>query len=363
VRRIFAMYLAGAGYKQIATVLTDEGVPCPLVHDRTRNPHRSGHAWAMSAVRSILANPRYLGYHVSGCTKKTDVLLDPDAPMLGHVIRQEWQEQGQWVTATMQTYEAIVNEATWHRVQALLAANTRTNAVTPAPRRTHAGVRRAAASRYPLAGLVVCDCCGKILQGNLARGHAFYRCKLSRDYPMPVDGHPQSLAVREDRLLPHIDAWLCGLFAPERIEATATQVVEADAEGHREDRAVVRARATLVECERKQAKHLDGLEAGVPADVIASRIAANQREKAAAEAVLATTPPRPEPLTFVQVVQTLSALHNLPEVLETIEQADRAALYQALGLTVTYRCIGTTEQVKLTSTLRSVDLERVGGGT
>ncbi len=360
VRRIFAMYLAGAGYKQIATVLTNEGVPCPSAHDRTRNSHRSGHAWAMSAVRSILANPRYLGYHVSGRTKKTDVLLDPDAPMLGHVTRQQWQERGQWVMATVQSYEAIVDEATWHRVQALLAANTRTNAVTPARRRTHAGVRRAAPSRYPLAGLVVCDCCGKTLQGNLVRGHAFYRCKLSRDYPVPINGHPQSLAVREDRLLPHVDAWLCGLFAPELVEATAAQVVEADAEGHREDPPVVRARAALAECERKQAKHLDGLEAGIPAEVIASRIAATQREKDAAEAVLATAPPPPEPLTFAEVVQTLSALHNLPELLETIEQADRAALYQALGLTVRYRRTGSTEEVKLTSTLRSVDLERVG---
>ena len=38
-----------------------------------------------------------------------------------------------------------------------------------------------------------------------------------------------------------------------------------------------------------------------------------------------------------------------------------ARLCQALGLTVRYRRIGTTEEVKLTSTLRGVDLARVGG--
>jgi hypothetical protein len=70
--------------------------------------------------------------------------------------------------------------------------------------------------------------------------------------------------------------------------------------------------------------------------------------------------PAPKPLTFDQVIETLIALHDLPELLERIDQADRAALYQALGLTVRYRRVGSTEEVKLTSTLRSMDLEQVG---
>ena len=50
-------------------------------------------------------------------------------------------------------------------------------------------------------------------------------------------------------------------------------------------------------------------------------------------------------------------LRDLPELLE---QADRAALYQALGLHVTYRRVGAVEQVRLRTSLRAVDLERVG---
>jgi hypothetical protein len=109
----------------------------------------------MSAVRTILANPRYLGYHVSGRTKKADILLDPDSPVLGHVTRQMWQERSEWVTASVQTYDSIVDETTWHEVAGLIAANARTKAVTPATHRTRSGVRRAEPSRYPLAGLVV----------------------------------------------------------------------------------------------------------------------------------------------------------------------------------------------------------------
>ena len=99
------------------------------------------------------------------------------------------------------------------------------------------------------------------------------------------------------------------------------------------------------------------------AEVIAPRIAATQREKAAAEAVLASAPPTPEPLTLDEVIETLSMLRTLPELLGAIEQADRAALYQALGLHVTYRRVGAVEQVRLRTSLRAVDLERVGGGT
>ena len=58
----------------------------------------------------------------------------------------------------------------------------------------------------------------------------------------------------------------------------------------------------------------------------------------------------------------LSSLHGSSDntVARPRQQADRAALYQALGLSVRYRHFGSIEEVKLTSTLRSVDLERVG---
>lgn len=116
----------------------------------------------------------------------------------------------EWVTASVQTYESLVDETTWHQVAGLIAANSRTNAITPAKHRTRSGVRRAEPSRYPLAGLVVCDCCGKKLQGNLARGHAFYRCKVSSDYPVAVNDHPRSLAVRDDRSVRHVVATVNG---------------------------------------------------------------------------------------------------------------------------------------------------------
>jgi hypothetical protein len=95
--------------------------------------------------------------------------------------------------------------------------------------------------------------------------------------------------------------------------------------------------------------------------VIAPRIAATQRDKAAAEAMIASAPPTTQPLTLDEIIETLSMLPDLPELLGAVEQADRAALYCALGLHVTYRRVGAVEQVRLRTSLRAVDLERVGG--
>ena len=148
---------------------------CPRRQHTTTPETGTGPAtyWARSAVRAILDKPRYLGHHVSGRTKKADVLLDPDHPMLGHVTRQQWQDKPNWVTAEAPTYPAIIDEATWQRARALAASNTRTTAVTPARRSTRDGTRRSVPSRYPLVGLVICGCCGKKLQGNMARGLRF----------------------------------------------------------------------------------------------------------------------------------------------------------------------------------------------
>src|SRR5262249_55418675 len=64
VKRIFAEYLAGRGLKAIAEGLTHDDIPSPSAYDPGRNSHRCGIAWSYSAVRAILANPRYTGRQV-----------------------------------------------------------------------------------------------------------------------------------------------------------------------------------------------------------------------------------------------------------------------------------------------------------
>ncbi|WP_202125178.1 recombinase family protein [Actinomadura physcomitrii] len=67
VQRIFCGFLGLDGSPEkglfaIAEGLTRDGVPCPSAHDRARNRNREGLAWAKSAVKTILTNPRYTGH-------------------------------------------------------------------------------------------------------------------------------------------------------------------------------------------------------------------------------------------------------------------------------------------------------------
>jgi hypothetical protein len=41
--------------------------------------------------------------------------------------------------------------------------------------------------------------------------------RAGSDYPAVSSGHPRSLAIREDCVLPRVDTWLAELFTPERI--------------------------------------------------------------------------------------------------------------------------------------------------
>ena len=64
VRWMFAQRLAGHSVARIARALNEAGIPCPSAADPGRNPHRTGAAWTLGTVATILSNPRYTGRQV-----------------------------------------------------------------------------------------------------------------------------------------------------------------------------------------------------------------------------------------------------------------------------------------------------------
>lgn len=354
VRRIFGLYVDGdLGFKAIAGVLDTDGMPSPSAHDPSRNSHRPGHAWAASAVRAIICNPRYLGRQVFGRQRRHELLVDPAQPALGHESRMRWQDEGDWVISDEPTHQPLVDETTWPRAQQLMSERARGNG---------GGSPRADAGRYALVGLIQCSHCGRRMQGSHTRGHPMYRCRLaSSDFARTPDDHPRSMAVREDRILPVLDDWLVGLFAPDRVHVLAEQVLEADRQASAHSVAVAQAQRAIAEARRKMERHLAGLEAGIDPDLIAERTRKAQLEIVAAEAILNSTPNDPMPLTLDEIVDTLQALHNVPRLLQAADATTRAELYRALGITLSYRRDADGEFVQVHAQLESVDLNRVGG--
>jgi len=78
---MFAERLAGHSVARVTRALNDAGIPCPSAADPKRNPHRTGAAWTLATVASILASPRYTGRQVwnrHSHRQRTDAdLVDP----------------------------------------------------------------------------------------------------------------------------------------------------------------------------------------------------------------------------------------------------------------------------------------------
>jgi site-specific DNA recombinase len=121
------MFLDGHGYLAIAERLTADQIPPPSGHDRARNPHRLGLAWSKSAVRAILANPRYTGYQVWNKQRRDEVLLDVDDVAAGHISKMRWNPKQQWVWSAEPTHQALVSRETFDQVQARIAARSPTS--------------------------------------------------------------------------------------------------------------------------------------------------------------------------------------------------------------------------------------------
>jgi site-specific DNA recombinase len=90
VKWIFAQRLAGHSMARITRALNDTEVPCPSAADPERNAHRSGQAWTLTTVRTILANPRYTGRQVWNRQPTAHDLIDPANTGLGHRQVQRW---------------------------------------------------------------------------------------------------------------------------------------------------------------------------------------------------------------------------------------------------------------------------------
>jgi site-specific DNA recombinase len=350
VARIFELFLDGHGCYAIAEQLTAEAIPSPAGYDRARNPHRPGRAWAKSAVRAILRNPRYTGYQVWGRQRRDDVLLDVNDVAAGHVSRMRWNDAANWVWSAQPTHQPLVDQTTFQAVQARIATRSPHSSRIP----------RATPRPYLLRGRLHCALCQRRLQGQWIRGEAYYRCRYPAEYAAASSfQHPKSVYLREVDVVGRLDDWLAELFSPSNLDHTCQTLATAS----RSDPAGDHRRAAqqvLADCQLRLDRYRAALEAGTDPAVVQQWIAEVTGTRAAAEAQLRDSRTAPDELTPEQVRGLLEQAGGLMEALDYSDPALRAQLYEELGVNGVYDPDRHTVHVQAELGRR---IGRVGGGT
>ncbi len=323
VQRIFEMFDQGIGYRSIATALEREGHPSPGEIGPVRHPRSAG-VWGGSVVRTILTNPRYLGHQVVGRQRRKDELLDPHDPAAGTTSRQHWQVPDEWVMSDEPTWPALVDRDLWERVNDRIK-NTR----GPSRRRP-----RAPEGKYVLAGLVRCAACGRSMHGATLKNKPYYRCNAQRpDYADTT--HPKTTAVREERILDALDAWLNQLDDSARRDATLAAVLAADAAAPPEPPEVLAARRTLTNLPVELDRVLAAIRAGMDPSLAATTTKQIQLDLAAAESTVILWEQQhrtARSLTASEVSSALNHAGDLAKLLKHAERDSRARVYRTLDL-------------------------------
>lgn len=193
VRWIFAQRGRGRSVASLVRELNERGVPCPAAADSIRNPHRSGARWIVRTVCAILENPRYTGRQVWNRRGSKGFGAGGRRSGRGSGV-VSWNPLGEWEVSDQVAHVPLVDDTVFLAVQRLRVA-----------RQNLDGVRR----EYAFAGLVVCELCGRRMDGHWVHGHAGYRCRhgYSTSTPRPASA-PRNIYVREDHLAAELPAML-----------------------------------------------------------------------------------------------------------------------------------------------------------
>jgi site-specific DNA recombinase len=353
VRRIYIEFLAGKGMFAIAEGLTRDGIPSPSAHDPARNRHRCGVAWAKSAVRAILTNPRYTGRQVWNRQRKDEVLLDVEDVALGHVTKLRWNPAENWIRSEQVVHPPIIDQDTFDMTQRLLAGRGRTT------ERTRLRVPRT----YVLRGCLYCGVCERKMQGQWSHETAYYRCRFPNEYALANKiPHPRNVYLREADVLSPLDRWLSQVLAPSRIQHTVEQMT-ASQEAYDHSSAAERARATIADCTTKLARYRAALDAGADPSVVTGWIADTQAEQIKAQAELRRRTGTVR-MTREEIRAIVDSLASLRTVLRDAAPADKAEIYRHLDLRLTFQPAThiVTAEANLDPDPRGVK-ERVRGGT
>lgn len=324
VERIFSMFAAGHGLKQIATTLTLESVPSPSAHDRERNPHRDPRGWAHTAIRAILHNEKYLGRAVWGKQARVEEFYDLDDVAAGYTTLQRWTDNERWVYGPEDAHPALVSRELWDAVHARIVARRAQGSTAPrSPRTTNVP--------YMLRCLLHCVICERKMVGTVAHNTRRYHCLATQTRALPayLSGHPKAVYVREDVIVRAIGHWLPTLADSDWLSTCNQPEPTQDARRNR-------LAARLNEIDAATANLVRAIETGTDPEVVQQRIAQLRAERQLTVHELSKVP-ADDLLTSADIDAIVNELGGLAAILEEAEPLDKMRVYQALDLRLQYQ--------------------------
>lgn len=159
VRQIFAWRAQGLGYNAIIRALCARNIPSPGAYRFSKGLMKKesmAHVpWRMNTLKVILQSEVYLGHTVQG-RKRAALYL---SELQKKLPREEW-------TVVRDTHEALVDQDTFDRVQALSQVRSEEH-----NKKLGDVSGETETSENVLKGLVVCGCCGTRLSRRKNRNH------------------------------------------------------------------------------------------------------------------------------------------------------------------------------------------------
>lgn len=199
------------------------------------------------------------------------------------------------------------------------------------------------------------------MEGSWNHGKAHYRCQVRRDDPVDRNEHLKTVYLREEAILPHVDAWVAELFDDDHIDHTA-QLLAAASEPDADE---VARRKDLRNRINKLTAEIDGYHTIIreqpdTASEVGRWMAQTIQEKRRIENLLGA-----QPSTRITVDDVKAMLAGLRDLTRSLGQADatvKAAAYAELGITVTYHADGRA-LLESRPLIGGVGEDGVGGGT
>ena len=279
-----------------------------------------------------MRNPRYTGRQVWNKQRKDEILLDVNDVARGYETRLRWNDTGQWVWSETIAQDPLVCAEDFEAAQAIMADAGRA-------RRSSREAHERITHPYILRGRLYCGYCGRRMQGQYSNHAPYYRCRYPKEYALANVRHPGNVYLREADILPAIDRWLAVLFAPHQLTRTIRKLaVQAPVAAPEPTATSEDTRAIIDDCDARLARYQAALDAGADPQTVAEWTRQVKTERAAALARDASQIRRQASrrLTEDDIRALIISLGDLRDVIRAADPTMNAAIYEQLGLKVTY---------------------------